>query len=225
MVPTLGVKEKKRIIIAEDHRILREGLRVLLSANSEFKIVAEAQDGLEAIQCIERYKPDMALVDLSMPRMNGTDAIREIKRTNPDIKLLVLTVHRAEEYVLEALQAGADGYVLKDATSEELTMAIQSVLNGEPYLSPGVSKHIIEGYLTTKTAPKLSPLHNILTQREREILKLVAEGNKNKQIAAYLCISLKTVETHRTNLMKKLDLHNTAELTAFAIQNGMVENR
>ncbi len=212
----------KRIVIAEDYTILREGLRSLLSSSPQFEIVGEAEDGQEAIQSVDRLKPDLALMDLSMPRMNGMDAIREIKKRSPETKVLVLTVHKTEEYIHAALQAGADGYILKDSTRGELGMAITSVLEGKRYISPGISERVIEGYLEGRKKVRPSSAWELLTQREREILKLIAEGYKNKDIAKFLYISVKTVEKHRANLMKKLDLHNIQALTAFALEKGIV---
>jgi DNA-binding NarL/FixJ family response regulator len=217
------MKEKQRIVIAEDHRILREGLRALICSNPDFDIVGEAEDGRDAIRCVEKLVPDLILLDLSMPRMNGMEAIKEIKKQYPETRILVLTVHRTEEYILATLRAGANGYVLKDATHAELMMAIKSVLTGKTYLSPGVSEKVIEGYLEGRKTLRSSTPWDTLTQREREVLKLIAEGYKNKEIADYLYISVKTVEKHRANLMKKLDLHNTSSLTAFAIEKGLVD--
>ena len=214
--------EKKRIVIAEDHTILREGLRVLLNSDPDFEVVGEAEDGRDAIQCVENLMPDLVLMDLSLPRMNGMDAIKEIKKQCPETKVLALTVHRTEEYILATLRAGADGYVLKDATHAELVMGIKSVLRGKPYLSPGVSDKVIEGYLEGRKTLRSGTPWETLTQREREVLKLIGEGYKNREIADYLYISVKTVEKHRTNLMKKLDLHNTSALTSFAMEKGLV---
>ncbi|MFB0507893.1 MAG: response regulator [Thermodesulfobacteriota bacterium] len=216
------MKEKQRIVIAEDHRILREGLRALISSNPDFDIVGEAEDGRDAIRCVEKLVPDLILLDLSMPRMNGMEAINEIKKQCPETKILVLTVHSTEEYILTTLRAGADGYVLKDATHTELMMAIKSVLTGKTYLSPGVSEKVIEGYLEGRKTLRSCTPWDTLTQREREVLKLIAEGYKNKEIADYLYISVKTVEKHRANLMRKLDLHSTSSLTAFAMEKGLV---
>jgi two-component system response regulator NreC len=216
------MKEKQRIVIAEDHTILREGLRALISSNPDFDIVGEAEDGRDAIRCVEKLTPDLILLDLSMPRMNGMEAIKEIKKQCPETKILVLTVHRTEEYILATLRAGANGYVLKDATHAELLMAIKNVLMGKRYLSPGVSEKVIEGYLEGRKTLRSSTPWDTLTQREREVLKLIAEGYKNKEIADYLYISVKTVEKHRANLMRKLDLHNTPSLTAFAMEKGLV---
>lgn len=184
--------------------------------------MGEAEDGRQAIRCVEKLMPDFVLMDLSMPRMNGFEAIREIKKRSPGTKILALTVHKTEEYIHATLRAGADGYVLKDATQAELTMAIESVLAGKPYLSPGVSERVIEGYLEGKKTSEPSSSWDSVTQREREVLKLIGEGYKNKEIADELCISVKTVEKHRANLMEKLDLHSASALTAFAIEKGLV---
>lgn len=216
------LEKKSRIVIAEDHTILREGLRSLLSHNPEFEIVGEAEDGREAIQCVEKFKPDLILTDLSMPRMNGMEAIREIKRQSPKTKVLVLTVHKTEEYILSTLKAGADGYLLKESTHAELMTAVKKVLSGKRYIGPEISEMVIEGYLEGRKTLKTRTLWEMLTHREREILKLIAEGYKNKEIADDLCISVKTVEKHRANLMEKLNLHNVQALTAFAIEKGLV---
>jgi two-component system response regulator NreC len=216
------MSQKFRIVIAEDHTILREGLKSLLCSSPNFEIAGEAEDGRGAIQSVGKLKPDLILLDLSMPRMTGLDAIREIKRQNPETKVLVLTVHKTEEYILTALKAGADGYVLKDATHTELMIAVKSVLSGKHYISPGISDKVLEGYLEGRKTLKTQTSWETLTQREREILKLIAEGYKNKEIANYLCISPKTVEKHRANLMEKLDLHNVQALTTLAIEKGLV---
>ena len=222
------MKRPYRIVIAEDHRIVREGLRSLLSSNPDFEIAGEAEDGLDAVRCAGKLAPDLILMDLSMPRMDGLEAITEIKSRFPNIKILVLTVHQAEEYVFESLKAGADGYLLKGTTYTELNLAIENVLAGNPYLSPGIAGTLVAGYLEGRKALSRDAEYNAstgwnsLTRRERQIVKLVAEGNKNKNIAEYLCISIKTVEKHRSNLMKKLDLHNASEITSFAMEKGLV---
>jgi len=211
-----------RIVLADDHTILREGLRALLSADPDFDIIGEAGNGREAVRCVEKLGPDLLLMDLSMPRMSGMDAISEIKKRYPETKIIALTVHKTEEYFLSTLQAGVDGYVLKDATHDELVMAIHNVMAGKRYLSPGISGKVIEGYLEGKEDSLTASSWQKLSQREREVLKLIAEGYKNKEIAEDLCISLKTVEKHRANLMKKLDLHNAAVLTVYAVEKGLV---
>jgi DNA-binding NarL/FixJ family response regulator len=213
---------RHRVVIAEDHTILREGVRALLSSNPNLEIVAEASDGREAIQRVEQFKPDLFITDLSMPRMSGVDVIKSIKKKSPQTKVLVLTVHKTEEYILATFRAGADGYILKDSTYAELELAVKHVLGGRRYISPGISDKIVDGYLSGR-AP-LNELTSLdrLTAREREILKLIAEGFKNKEIAKDLCISVKTVEKHRSNLMEKLDLHSAQALTAYAIEKGLV---
>ena len=216
------MENKQRIFIAEDQTIVRDGLRALLSSNPNFEVVGEAEDGREVIRNIEEYKPDLILMDLSMPRMNGMEAIKEVKKLLPDTKILVLTIHKTEEYILPVLKAGADGYLLKNDTQEELMTAIKSVLEGKSYLSPGVSQKVIEGYVEGSKTVKTKSSWDTLTQREREILKLIAEGYKNREIADDLCISIKTVVKHRANLMEKLDLHNASALTTFAIEKGLV---
>lgn len=216
------MKGKKRIVIAEDHTILREGLRSLLSAEEEFEVVGEAEDGLEAVRAVNSHTPDLILLDLAMPKMNGIAAIKEIKKQSPDTKIMALTIHKSEEYILEAFQSGADGYCLKDSTHDELLMAIRSVLMGKTYLSPEISERVLSGYLEGKKSIKAASSWDSLTQREKEILKLIGEGYKNKEISDYLCISVKTVEKHRANLMKKLDLHNVSALTAYSIEKGLV---
>jgi two-component system response regulator NreC len=216
------VNEKHRIVIAEDHTIVREGLRALLSSNPAFEIVGEAEDGLNAVRCVEELLPDLLILDLTMPKMNGMEAIKELTKRCSATKIMVLTVHRTEEYVFAALQAGAKGYVLKDTTHVELLMAIENILHGKSYLSPAVSKGVIEGYVEGKKNIECKSTFDMLTQREKEILKLIAEGYKNKEIANCLYVSVKTVDKHRTNLMKKLDLHNVSALTTFAIDKGLV---
>lgn len=213
------------LLIVEDHRILREGLRALLASVENLEIVGEAENGLDAVRSVRRLKPEMVLIDLSMPKMDGLDAIREIRAEALETKLLVLTVHKAEEYVFAAFKAGANGYLLKDATYAELKLAIENVLDGKTYLSPGISEKLVASYLEGKRPVENESRLDLITQRERQILKLIAEGNKNRDIAEDLCISVKTVEKHRSNLMKKLDFHNASELTAFAIRNGLITTK
>ena len=215
--------KKLRVVIAEDHTILREGLRALLSSTPEFcEVIGEALDGMDAIRTVNKLRPDLILLDLSMPRLNGLDAIREIKRQCPEVKVLVLTAHKTEEYIHETFKAGADGYCLKDATHSELLVAMQSVASGKAYISPEISKQVLTAYLESRSTTRGESPWDSLTPRERGVLKLIAEGYKNREIADYLCISVATVDTHRVNIMKKLDLHNTAALTTYAIERGIV---
>lgn len=214
---------KHRVLIAEDHAILREGLRSLLTSDPDIEIAGEAEDGKQAVQGVQNLNPDIVLMDLSMPRLHGVEAVKEIRRMAPDVKIVVLTVHENEEYVSATLEAGVNAYIVKkEATSADLVTAIRTVLKGKLYLSPAISEKVVDGYLHGKKTLKPTSVWDTLTSREREILKLVAEGYKSKEIADFLCISVKTAENHRTNLMRKMGLHNVAALTAFAIEKGLV---
>ena len=195
---------KQEILLAEDHTILREGIKALLSGNPDLVIVGEAADGREAIQRSLELRPQVILMDLSMPNINGTEAIRAIKQRNPAIKIIVLTVHKSEEYVRATLEAGADGYVLKDDSQQDLLAAFASVRKDRVYLSSGICDKVIGGYLSRSASDQTARTWDLLTVRERQVLKLIAEGKKNREISVYLSISLKTVEKHRTSLMKRL---------------------
>lgn len=213
---------KRRILIVENHTLLRAGLRVLLAQDDDLEVVGESDNGRDAIKMAVKLMPHLILTDLNMPGMNGIEATRAIKMLLPDTKVLVLTVHKTDEYIHESLKAGADGYILKDATHNELTAAIHSILNGKTYLSPDISEKVITGYLKPGGLTNVASAWDTLTFREREVLKLVAEGHANKYIAEFLNLSVKTVEKHRSNLMKKLNLHNASNLTAYAIEKGLV---
>lgn len=214
--------EKQRVVIAEDQRIVREGLRALLEKAPDLEVIGEAGDGLDTLRCVEKEKPNLVLLDLSMPRMDGLSTIREIKRRSPGTRVLLLTIHDNEEYIVKAFQLGANGYCLKDAATSELLIAVKSVLSGKPYLSPGISGKVVTGYLSGRKVQEGHTSKGPLTQREREVLKLIGEGYKNKEIADFLCVSPKTIEKHRANIMKKLDLHSASALTTYAIREGMV---
>lgn len=211
-----------RVLIADDHAILRDGLRALLSASPELEIVGEASDGQEAIRLAGELSPNLLLIDLSMPRMNGTEAIQVIRSRHPNLKIIALTVHRTEEYVRAALDAGANGYILKDDTHAELLTAIQAVLKGQTYLSPCICGHVVSSYLDQREGGRVTTSWDVLTLRERQVIKLIAEGYSNKMIARALSISVKTVEKHRGNLMKKLDLHSASKITAYAIEHSLI---
>ncbi len=214
--------EKKRILIVENHTLMRTGLRALLSQDADLEVVGESDNGHDAIYMAGRLTPHLVLMDLNMPGMNGIEAIRSIKLRFPETRVLVLTIHKTEEYIHASLKAGADGYILKDATHNELMDSIHSILKGKTYLSPDISEKIINSYRSPGKPAGISNSMDTLTNREREVLKLVAEGHPNKYIAEFLCLSVKTVEKHRSNLMKKLDLHNASSLTAYAIEKGIV---
>ncbi len=213
---------KRKILLVEDHTLLRVGLRALLCHDPDLEVVGEAANGRDAIRAIADLSPDLAIMDLTMPGMNGIEAIAQIKRRYPQVRVLVLTLHRADEYIHESLKAGADGYILKDASHDELRVAIRSVLNGKTYLSPDISNNVVSVYLGGGKNAGFSSAWESVTHRERQVLKLVAEGRSNKFIAEYLCLSVKTVEKHRSNLMRKLDLHNASMLTSFAIGKGLL---
>lgn len=215
------MSESRRLMIVEDHTLLRSALVALLQQDSDLVIVGEADNGRDAIRAMGTVKPDLVLMDLSMPGISGIEAIAEIKRRSPETKIIALTVHKADEYIHAALRAGANGYVLKDSTHEELRVAIRTVLAGKVFLSPHVAGRVINSYLGTERGNGARPVDS-LTLREREVLKLVAEGRQNRWIAGYLSLSMKTVEKHRSNVMKKLDCHNAAMLTHFAMENGLL---
>jgi DNA-binding NarL/FixJ family response regulator len=216
---------KKSVLIAEDHAIFREGLRALLEQNGGFDILAETDNGQDALSLAFQYVPDLAILDISMRIINGTEVVPQLKRRLPETKVIVLTMHKAEEYVRAALAAGVDGYVLKDDSQSELLCAIDKVFDGQTYLSAGICTQVVTGFLANGPeagARDGSCSWASLTVREREVLKLVADGKRNKEIAECLSLSVKTVEKHRVNLMKKLDVRNASELTAFAMKNGLI---
>jgi len=216
------MRKKYRLLIVEDHTLLRDGLSTMIAADPELEIVGGVDNGLDAVRQAVALKPDLILMDINMPVMNGTEALMEIKKRNPRIKVMMLTVHNAEEYIRDCLLSGADGYVLKHATRDELLAAIHKVLNGKIYLSPDAWEQMVSGYTGGGNGSSTQSAWETLSTREREVLKLVAEGNTNKNISALICISIKTVEKHRSNLMKKLNVHNSAALTAFAIEKGLL---
>jgi len=212
-----------RVMIVDDHTIMRDGLQSLLSAEPGFEVVGTAADGRAAIRSVGALKPDIVLMDLTMPGTSGIDAIAHIKRQHPQVKLVALTFHKEDRYIHATLEAGADAYVLKDDSRTELLTALRSVLNGKSYLSPSICNRVVAGYLAGGgDGDSKEPSWEILTKREREVIKLIAEGHKTKEIAEYLSLSPKTVEKHRTNLMKKLDLHSVSAVTLYAIQNGLI---
>ncbi len=214
--------KKIRIILADDHTILREGIRSLLENEIDMEIIGEAEDGHQAVKMAGQLKPDVVLMDIAMPRLNGLEATSQLKKLVPDAKILILTMHENEEYIRKVLAAGAMGYILKDAAARELLGAIRAVYRGEAVLSPAITRLVIEDYLRWGDL-KTEESNDDLSEREREILQLIAEGNTNKQIADILCISVKTVQAHRSNLMNKLDLHDRGELIKYAIQKKIIE--
>jgi DNA-binding NarL/FixJ family response regulator len=210
-----------RIMLAEDHTLVRAGIRSLLQNLPGLEVVGEARDGREALQLVATAKPDVVLMDITMPGLNGLEAAARILADSPNVRVIMLSVHTTEEYVLQALRAGARGYVLKDATPAELALAIQAVVRGETYLSPAVSKHVVDYAL--RVGSGTTSLER-LTPRQREVLQLIAEGRTTQEMAQILSISVKTVETHRSELMERLDIHDVAGLVRFAIRMGLVSS-
>jgi DNA-binding NarL/FixJ family response regulator len=217
-----------RVLLADDHTLVRAGFLALLQNMCEIEAVAEAGEGHEALQLIEKHQPDVALIDITMPGLNGLEVAARVVKEDPHVRVIMLSMHTTEEYVLRALQVGASGYLIKDAAPAELELAVEAVAGGEIYLSPAVSKHVVDDYLKRSSyAPvwgrKSGPYHQ-LTSRQREILQLVAEGYTSKKIAKTLHISNKTVETHRRQIMRRLNIHNLAGLVRYAIRMGLISS-
>jgi two-component system response regulator NreC len=217
-------KAKIRVLVVDDHTILRVGLRMMLNAQPDIEVVGEASDGNQAVTEALRLVPDVILMDIAMPDCNGIEATRQVKRVQPETRVLVLTMHENEEYLFQTLRAGASGYILKEAADTELITAIHAVSGGRFYLSPSAQSIMVGDYLQRVRSGEEHDSYNALTEREREILKLVAEGYTNNQIAERLTISPKTVDTHRTHVMDKLNLHSRAELVKYAMRRGLLED-
>jgi len=213
---------RSRLVVVEDHAILREGLRALLELEPDLQVAGEAANGIDAVSVVETLKPALLITDIALPRRSGIELIGCLRQMRLDLKILVLTAHGSEEYIRAALNAGADGYVLKDASRADLLQAIRAVLGGLTYLCSAVTAKVVSGYLRPKAGDAEVITVDQITDREREVLTHVALGQSNKLIARALGVSVKTVEKHRANLMRKLTLHNTAAVTRFAIRHGMV---
>jgi two-component system response regulator NreC len=213
---------KIRVILADDHTILRDGIRALVNGQLDMEVIGEAEDGQSAVKLAARLLPDVVVMDIAMPLLNGLEATRHIQRDYPQVKVLILTMHENEEYIRQVLAAGALGYVLKDAAARDLLGAIRAVYQGEAVLSPAITRLVIEDYLRWGEI-RPTDASNGLTSREREVLQLIAEGYTNKEIAEILNLSVKTIQSHRTNLMNKLDLHDRGELIKYAIQKKIID--
>jgi two-component system response regulator NreC len=209
------------ILLADDHEVVRRGLRALVEAEEGFKLIGETGDGLKAVTLVERLRPDVLVVDVMMPGLNGLDVTLQVTKRSPDTKSIVLSMHSDQSYVLQALRNGASGYVLKESSADELVRAIKEVTAGRRYLSPPLSEHAIQAYVEMAKEASLDP-YETLTDRERQVLHLAAEGCNNVEVAARLCISPRTAETHRTNLMRKLDLHGQTDLVRYALRRGVI---
>lgn len=211
-----------RILLADDHTVMRCGLRVLLERHPGFVVVAEAGDGREAVERAEAQSPDVAVIDIAMPNLNGIEAARQINAKCPNVAIIILSMHSDESYVLRALKAGARGYLLKDAPEPDLIRAIEAVHDGKAYFSPAISKMLVEDYMRQLQQRGAEDSYELLTSREREVLQLLAEGKSNKEAANALRLSLHTVETHRSNILEKLNLHGTPELILYAVRKGVI---
>ena len=215
--------DKIRILLVDDHAILRTGLRAILNAEADIEVVDEAGDGKEAVAKAEKLRPDVALMDISMPVMDGLEATRRIQQSCPEVKVLVLTVHDNDEYLFQVLEAGGSGYVVKKSADTELISAIRAVHRGEAFLSPMATKMVIGGYLRAVGREGAKQNYANLTSREKEVLKLITEGYTNQEVADRLIISVKTVESHRAHILDKLELHTRADLVKYARTHGMLD--
>jgi DNA-binding NarL/FixJ family response regulator len=210
------------ILLVDDHTVIRAGLRLVLERQPDFRVVGEASDGREAVAAVERLHPNVVVMDLAMPNLNGIEAARQIVSTNPAVSIVVLSMHSDEEYVLRALKAGARAYLLKESAEADLIAAIRAVTSGKSFFSPKVSRMLVEDYVRQLQDREIEDSYELLTGREREILQLVAEGKSNKDVANLLNLSVYTVETHRANLMEKLSLHSVPELILYAVRKGVI---
>lgn len=214
--------KKIRVLLVDDHAILRDGIKALLEKQDDIEVVAEAGDGREAIPKAAQFRPDVVVLDISMPTMDGLESMRQMKKENPDIKVLVLTMHDNEEYFFQLLRAGASGYVTKKSVSRELVSAIEAVYRGESFFCPSMAKFLLSDFLRLDKAVE-STGQEELTPREREIVKLIAEGYTNQQIADLLHRSVKTIESHRSNILRKLGIHDSIELVKYAVRKKLIE--
>ena len=210
-----------RILLADDHTVVRQGLRKVLEERADWQVVAEAGDGREAVRLAEQHKPDVAVIDVAMPLLNGIETTRQIVRRVPDVRILVLSMHSDEAYVTQILKAGATGYLLKDSADVDLLEAVSAVSQGQSFFSPAVARLMLDDYVWQR-GEGASDRYESLSEREREIFQLIAEGMTNKGMATLLCISPSTVETHRAHIMEKLDLHSAAEIVLYAVRRGVI---
>jgi len=218
----MKVSTKLRILLADDHTLLRQGLRKILQERPDWEVVAEAGDGREAVRQTLAVQPDIAILDIGMPLLNGIEATRQIVRRLPEMHILILSMHANEAYIIQALKAGAKGYLLKDSADTDLIRGVVAVASGKSFFSPAVAKVMLDDYVRHLTEKGIADRFDSLSEREREIFQLVAEGHSNKEIAELLSVSPTTIETHRAHILQKLDVHNTAELVLYAVRRGVI---
>lgn len=211
-----------RILLADDHTVMRNGLRLLLERQPNLVVIGEASDGRETVRLAESLLPDVVIMDVAMPNLNGIEAARQIVGANPDIAIVILSMHSDESYVIRALKAGARAYLLKDSAEGDLIAAIRAITEGKSFFSPAISRILVEDYMRQLEQKHVEDTYELLTAREREILQLLAEGKMNKEVAAMLHLSVYTVETHRTHILQKLNLHNVPELILYAVRKGII---
>ena len=211
-----------RVLLADDHGIVRRGLKSLIENETDARVIGEAADGLEALRLCDEQKPDVLIVDIGMPKLNGLDVAARVQKQERPPRVVILSMHSDESYIMRALAAGARAYLLKEATDEDLVPALRAVAAGKPFFSPLVAGVLVEDYVRQLQARGLTDSYHLLTDREREVLQLLAEGRSNKEVATLLDLGLSTIETHRANLMQKLNLHNTAEIVLYAVRKGII---
>ena len=211
-----------RVLLADDHGIVRRGMRALLETEPDITVVAEAADGLEALRMCEEHKPDLLILDIGMPKLNGIGVAARVQKLQPPPRVVMLSMHADESYVLQSLDAGACAYLLKDATDDDLLPAVRAVTRGKNFFSPAISDVLAEDYVRLLKQRGLVDTHHLLTEREKEVLQLIAEGYSNKEVSSMLHVSVSTVETHRANFMQKLALHNTAEIVLYAVRKRLI---
>jgi DNA-binding NarL/FixJ family response regulator len=214
--------KKTRVLVADDHGVVRKGLRFLLASEPSIEVVGEASDGRQAVELAQRSEPDVVIMDIAMPLLSGVDAASQITKHNPRVGVIMLSMYSDEEFVLRALSSGAKGYLLKDAAEPDLVRAVQAVAEGRPFFSPAITHLLLEDYMRRLQQSGKQDSYELLTERERELLHLLAEGKTNKEAATIMDVSVSTVETHRTNLMQKLNLHNTAEIVLYAVRKRLI---
>jgi two-component system response regulator NreC len=213
---------KTRILVADDHGVVRKGLRLQLEQNDQFEVVGEAADGREAVRLAEKLSPNVVIMDIAMPSLNGIEATAQIVKQNPGVGVVILSMHSDESYLVRALTAGAKGYLLKETADADLQRAVQAVAQGKPFFSPTIAKVLLEDYVRQLQQRGMQDSYDLLTDREKEILQLLAEGKSNKEVATILNVSPYTVETHRTHIMQKLDLHSAAEIVLYAVRKKII---